>query len=56
LSDAVLLSAFLRTPLLTLKVIAGIHWEALRLLLKGLRIHTHPNAPTVPVSIVTAAK
>jgi uncharacterized protein len=56
LSDTVLLSAFLRTPLLTLKVIAGIHWEALRLLLKGLRIHTHPNAPTVPVSIVTAAK
>ena len=56
LSDATLLTAFLRTPLLTLKVIAGIHWEALRLLLKGLRIYGHPKPPAAPVSIITAAK
>jgi hypothetical protein len=52
LTDAALLGAFLRTPLLTLKVIGGIHWEALRLWIKGLRPHPRPMAPDHPVSIV----
>ena len=34
LSDAMLLRAFLAYPLMTLKVTAGIHWEALRLVMK----------------------
>lgn len=32
----------LRYPLMTLKVFAGIHWQALKLWLKGLNIFTHP--------------
>ena len=30
-------------PAMTLKVIAAIHWQALRLWLKGCRVHDHPN-------------
>lgn len=37
LSDDVLVRAFLGNPLLTVKVIAGIHWEALRMMAKGVR-------------------
>ena len=32
----------LRFPLMTLKVIAAIHWEALRLLLKRIPLFPHP--------------
>lgn len=31
-------------PLITVKVIAAIHWEALRLWVKRIPIHTHPRA------------
>jgi hypothetical protein len=31
-----------RQPLMTAKVIAAIHWEALRLWLKRVPVHTHP--------------
>jgi DUF1365 family protein len=44
---------FFSHPLLTLKVIAGIHFEALRLWAKGLRLQTRPPAPEQPVSIQT---
>jgi DUF1365 family protein len=30
-------------PLMTLKIIAAIHWEALRLWLKGAPVHDHPD-------------
>lgn len=42
ISDRTLLGLALRHPLMTLKVIAAIHWEAFRLLIKGvpLRLHT----------------
>ena len=46
LTDATLLRAFATHPLLTLKVVAGIHWEALRLWIKGARLQTRPVAPT----------
>lgn len=42
LTDRHLLRLFATHPLLTLKVIGGIHWEAVKLLLKGLRLYTHP--------------
>ncbi|MBX3504053.1 MAG: DUF1365 family protein [Parvibaculum sp.] len=51
-SDRALLSAFLRHPLMTLKVVAGIHLEAARLWRKGLRLAARPSAPSSPVTIV----
>lgn len=36
LNDAQLIRAWLGNPLMSLKVIAGIHWEALLMLLKGI--------------------
>ena len=30
-------------PLMTVKVAAGIYWEALRLFLKGVSLHAHPK-------------
>lgn len=44
LTDAGLLRALLRHPLMTLKVTLAIHWEALLLLAKGLRVHRHVPA------------
>ena len=38
LSDASLLRVLLAYPFLTLGVVAAIHWEALKLIIKGLRI------------------
>ena len=35
--------AILSYPLMTLKVVAGIYWEALRLFLKGVSLHSHPK-------------
>lgn len=37
LSDSNLLRAWAGNPLMTFKVIAGIHWEALKMLIKGVR-------------------
>lgn len=39
-------------PLLTLKVIAGIHWEAFWLWRKGARFHKHPPTPKHGVTII----
>jgi len=52
LTDGALARVFFSHPLLTLKVIVGIHWEALQLWLKGARIHGHTAAPSHPVTIV----
>ena len=43
LTDAALVRMLLRYPLMTLKVVAAIHFEAVRLMLKGVR--RHPHAP-----------
>jgi DUF1365 family protein len=45
LTDRALLQTFLRIPLVTAKVTLAIHWEALRLWLKGMRLRTRPAAP-----------
>jgi DUF1365 family protein len=55
LSTRVLVANLLRFPLMTWKIMAGIHWEALKLWLKGARFHKSPPAPH-PVSFSDAGK
>ena len=47
LSTKNILKAFFLVPLLPFKVVIGIHWEALRLFVKGLRMQPRPPAPRV---------
>jgi DUF1365 family protein len=42
LSDRAILACVAQHPLLALKVVGGIHWEALRLWIKGVRLRPHP--------------
>jgi len=53
LTDGALARVFLTHPLLTLKIIGGIHWQALRLLLKGARYRPVPEPPDTTVSVET---
>ncbi len=50
LNNRALLRVFLAMPLMTLKVVAAIHWEALRLFLKGVALAPRPPSPDVGVS------
>jgi uncharacterized protein len=43
LTTSALLRSFVALPLVTLKVMAVIHWEALRLWLKGARLQPPPH-------------
>lgn len=45
LTDAMLARCLIRFPFMTMKVMAGIHWEALKLWLKGARFRTGPPPP-----------
>lgn len=51
LDDRAILSACAAMPLLTLKVVAGIHWEALKLFLKGVRLTRQPPPAREPVTL-----
>ena len=51
LTDAALLKAFLAIPLITAKVTLAIHWEALRLWLKGMRLRDRPALPAHPATL-----
>jgi DUF1365 family protein len=48
LNSATLLRAFATLPLVTFKIMAAIHWEAVRLWLKGARLVPRPKA--VPIT------
>lgn len=48
LSDATLLRAALAFPLVTFKVTAGIHWEALKLWVKRVPLFRKPPPPETP--------
>lgn len=54
LSAGTLARALLLYPLMTLKVIGAIHWQALRLWLKGARLQTRPPAPADAVTVTEA--
>ncbi|MDE2303008.1 MAG: DUF1365 family protein [Sphingomonadales bacterium] len=56
LTDAALARAFLAMPLLTVKVVAAIGWEALRLWLKRVPLHDHPTSPADPVTLATGKR
>lgn len=50
LNDLNVLKQVLMMPLMTLKVVAGIHWEALKIWLRGARFHSKPEPPKQPVT------
>ncbi len=56
LDDWSILRACVKYPLLGLKVIGGIHWEALKLWLKGLKLRDRPSPPQPPVTHVPRAE
>jgi len=51
LTDANLLRAFIAQPLLAAQVLGAIHWEALKLWRKGMRVRARPLPPTDAVSV-----
>jgi uncharacterized protein len=48
ISNGSLLSVLSAFPFLTFKVMAAIHWHALRLYLKGLKVHNHISSAVPP--------
>jgi hypothetical protein len=51
LTNPALLKLFFSMPFMTLKVVAAIHWEALRLLIKGAPFGARPAGPDVGASL-----
>jgi DUF1365 family protein len=51
-SDAAFAAMVFKYPLMTIKIMAGIHWEALKLWRKGLKIIDRPPAPLSPITHV----
>ncbi|WP_103332157.1 DUF1365 domain-containing protein [Pseudotabrizicola formosa] len=50
LTNAAILRACLRRPLGSRRVLALIHWQALKLALKGVKFRSHPKPPAEDVS------
>lgn len=53
LTDGAILRAIALHPLMTLKVVAAIHWEALFIWLKGGKYYRRPEPPADPVTYNT---
>lgn len=51
LTDGALCRVLAAFPLMTLKVIVAIHWEALRLWMKGLAVRSRPTPPSSAVTL-----
>ena len=51
LTDRALFAQWLAHPLLSLKVLAGIHWEALLIWLKGGKFHVNPRLQRKPETL-----
>ena len=54
LATSTLAACLLKIPLMTWKIVAGIHWEALKLWFKGARFYRSPPAPA-PASFKDSA-
>lgn len=52
LTDAALIGVVLRHGVLAAKVLVAIHWEAMKLMLKGMRIQSRPAPPPHRVTLV----
>lgn len=50
MTDGALIRQFLRVPFMTLKVIVAIHWQAIRLMLRGVKYTNRPEPPAEGVS------
>lgn len=50
LSDTRILQQVARMPWMTIKVVAGIHWQALKIWWRGARFHTKPAPPRTETS------
>lgn len=50
LNDSNILKQVGMMPFMTLKVVAGIHWEALKIWMRGARFHAKPSPPSQTVS------
>jgi uncharacterized protein len=55
LTNANLLRSFFSLPLMPFRIISGIHWEALKLWAKGMKLVSRPAPPDAPVSISKSA-
>jgi DUF1365 family protein len=51
LTSVALLRSFFALPLVTFKIVGAIHWEALRLWLKGARLVPRPEAPPAKTAL-----
>jgi DUF1365 family protein len=51
MTDAALIRQFLRVPFMSLKVIVAIHWQAIRLMLRGVKYTNRPEPPAEDVSM-----
>ena len=43
-----LMKVIIQFPFLTLRIVATIHWQAVKLWLKGATFYPNPGAPTLP--------
>jgi DUF1365 family protein len=51
-TDRALLAALFAYPFLTLGVVVAIHWEALKLFFKGIRLRDRPTPPSTNLTVV----
>ncbi|CAN0390736.1 unnamed protein product [Discosporangium mesarthrocarpum] len=51
MTDGELIRQFLRVPFMSLKVIVAIHWQAIRLMLRGVKYTNRPEPPAEGVSM-----
>lgn len=56
MTDSELWRLFLELPVMTLKVVAGIHWEALKIWLKGISLKPKPPTPKSGISLADATR